>query len=96
MIGHKWYEHGFVVASFSVKSDEIIGLDLLKSLGTRIDLITEELQVDDQRIKFKSNPPTRRVNEQWTRIGWTEPQSRSVKDRRILVRRTERMSRYVY
>jgi hypothetical protein len=51
LIVHKWYEHEFVVASSSIKRDAIIGLELLKSL-----LITEELQLDDQRIKFKGNP----------------------------------------
>jgi hypothetical protein len=63
-VGRRWCEHDFVVASFSLKRDGIIELHLLKSLGARINLITEELQVDNQMIKFKSDPSTRRINEQ--------------------------------
>jgi hypothetical protein len=62
-----------VVAPFPIQKDGIIGLDLLRALGARIDLGTEEIEIGDQKIKLKSHPPRgRRV---YVRASQTEPRA---------------------
>jgi hypothetical protein len=61
-----------VVAPFPVKKDGIIGLDLLRALGARIDIAAEE--IDGQKIKLANHPSGgRKVNAQQSRVCRTEP-----------------------
>lgn len=73
-IGNRQYNHNFVVAPFAIKKDGIIGLDLLKTLGARIDLITEEVELDGQKIPFtKQLSPEKENVRQQVRASRTEP-----------------------
>jgi hypothetical protein len=46
-----------VVAPFPIKKDGIIGLDLLRALGARIDIAAEEIELNVQKIKLTNHPP---------------------------------------
>jgi hypothetical protein len=53
VIGNKRYNHDFVVARFPVKKDGIVGLDLLRKLGARMDLATGEIEIDGHNLELK-------------------------------------------
>jgi predicted aspartyl protease len=73
LIGNKKYDHDFLVARFPIKNDGIIGLDLLKGIGARIDLATGELEIDGQKMKLKNHRlEGRRAYGQFPRICRTD------------------------
>jgi hypothetical protein len=54
-IGDRCYTHDFVVAPFPIK-DGIIGLDLLRALDARINIVAGEIELDGQKIKLTAHP----------------------------------------
>jgi predicted aspartyl protease len=74
LIGDKCYTYDFVVALFSIKKDGIIGLDLLRALGARIDIASGETDLDGQEIKLTNLPPCgRKVNRRQSTVRRTGP-----------------------
>ena len=73
LIGDRHYTHDFVVAPFPIKKDGIMGLDLLRALNARIDLATEEIELDGQKIKLTNYPPCRREADRRVKVCRTEP-----------------------
>jgi hypothetical protein len=71
----------FVVAPFPIQKEGIIGLDILRALGARIDLATEEIAIGAQKIKLENHPPIgRREYGQHARASQTEPRAQNSTD----------------
>jgi hypothetical protein len=56
VIGNKYYTHSFVVGAFLVKKDGITGLDLLRVLGARIDIVAEEIDLEGPYQVIRKSP----------------------------------------
>ena len=73
-IGNQRCTHDFVVASFPLQKDGIIGLDLLIELEAYIDMATDEVTLRGQVFKQKDRPPGgTEANQPKEMIGRTEP-----------------------
>ena len=55
VFGNKQYTHSFVDAPLAVKKDGIVGLDLLRKLGTYIDIARGQIILDDQMIPLTNH-----------------------------------------
>jgi hypothetical protein len=68
-IGRQSYRHNYIIAPFPMKRDGIIGLDLQRSMGARLDLVTnrplvarEEFPLGDARLCAFSNEQVRKMS----------------------------------
>jgi hypothetical protein len=47
-LGRRTYHHNFIVAAFSMKRDGLIGLDILRHLGAKIDFTTNLILIGEE------------------------------------------------
>jgi hypothetical protein len=68
-LGRQSYRHNYIIAPFPMKRDGIIGLDLQRAVGARLDLVTnrplvggEEFPLGDARLCAFSNEQVRKMS----------------------------------